>query len=269
MKLGVKCVSVVVIACILCTLFMIPVSAAENVITNGYPIESLYGWSAAPPYGTQLSFSPGGVRVFFTSNPSGRTLGFNYDTFDLRADSKYSFDFKYWLGEYVNPEVTIQITHVATGALLVNSRRMTAQNGENNFKADFYCSASGAYNLYVVATGTNVLPVSSAFVRVERALLTAYSPRPDTSSKADDASSKTQKAQDDALGGKTDEEIQSEVEGAIDFDMDSWDNETTGSMRLFVVNVMNGFGPEYASILLFSCVMGLAIFIIGKKSNKD
>lgn len=73
-------------------------------------------------------------------------------------------------------------------------------------------------------------------------------------------------AEDAALGGKTDEEIQEEISGALEFDFDSF----TGSggfnrVRVLFGNVYNALGTSWQSLFLLSLTIGLGAFLIGRR----
>lgn len=72
---------------------------------------------------------------------------------------------------------------------------------------------------------------------------------------------------DEALGGKSDAEIQGEVEGALDWNKigNSLDFEKAQRMSTFYDRCLTVFGSKYNSLLLLSLILGLAAFLIGRR----
>ena len=268
-----RVVCVIIIGSCIMTLFCIPVLAAPNLLNNGRPIKSLDGWSyLGSSSNLNLSYSSSSASVSVVPRVStlyGLTL--RYHDFLLQSDVKYTREVEFSIAGFTNAVVTVSIYSVDTGSVIDNFVDVIS-NGVHKYTRDFLCPAgqSGRYYFQIaVASSTSTISLSGGLT-VRGVTVSEFSPPPpreDLNSQAPGVQSEAQQAQDDALGGKTQEEIQADIEGAVDFDFNSFDNENTGSMRLFVVNVMNSFGGEYSSLLLFSCVMGLAIFIIGRKAN--
>lgn len=91
------------------------------------------------------------------------------------------------------------------------------------------------------------------------------SPRPGMEEEVQGAEDEYNNAVDDALGGKTDEEIQQEAEAAADYDFDSLDQVAVSGVQGFMNSLLNVLGTDYLSLLLFSCTMGLCIYVIGRR----
>lgn len=74
-------------------------------------------------------------------------------------------------------------------------------------------------------------------------------------------------ATDEALGGKSETEIQGEVDGALDWNKigNSVDFEKAQRMSTFYDRCLTVFGSKYNSLLLLSLILGLAAFLIGRK----
>ena len=71
--------------------------------------------------------------------------------------------------------------------------------------------------------------------------------------------------ENDALGGKSDEQIQQEVDSALSFDVDSLDSNATGSLATYFDGLLVVFGADYQSLLMLALSLGLAAFIIGRR----
>lgn len=88
---------------------------------------------------------------------------------------------------------------------------------------------------------------------------------PDYGNDLNNKSDELTELEDGALGGKTDEEIQAEVDEALDFDMDSLDNNASVAMSGLFDGLLVVFGADYQSLLLLALSLGLAAFIIGRR----
>lgn len=86
-------------------------------------------------------------------------------------------------------------------------------------------------------------------------------------SEVDGMTSQLENLESEALGGKTDEEIQSEAASAADFDYDSLNSQATQGVTGFINDCLDTFGAGYSSLLLFSCSIGLCIFVIGRRGG--
>lgn len=72
-------------------------------------------------------------------------------------------------------------------------------------------------------------------------------------------------ATSDAMGGKTDEEVQAEVESSLDTDKIGLDFNKANRISSFFDNLLNAFGSSYKALLLLSLSLGLAAFLIGRR----
>lgn len=72
-------------------------------------------------------------------------------------------------------------------------------------------------------------------------------------------------ATDSALGGKSDEDIQNEVSGALDTDDLDIDWTKANRMSTFYDRCLKAFGSEYSTLLLLSLILGLSAFLIGRR----
>lgn len=72
-------------------------------------------------------------------------------------------------------------------------------------------------------------------------------------------------ATDNALGGKSDEEIQDEISSALDSDSLDLDFNKAGRISAFFDGLLNCFGDDYKSVLLLSLSLGLGAFLIGRR----
>lgn len=87
----------------------------------------------------------------------------------------------------------------------------------------------------------------------------------DSTDKIDGTTSDIADAEKDALGGKTDEEIQQEVEDAFEIEDDAVNPEDGEKVSELFMGLLDCFGPEYETLLVISLTLGLAGFIIGRK----
>ena len=69
----------------------------------------------------------------------------------------------------------------------------------------------------------------------------------------------------DALRGKSEEEIQSEVSAALDPDKVNIDFDKAGRISWFFDKLLECFGSSYQSVLLLSLTLGLGAFLIGRR----
>lgn len=72
-------------------------------------------------------------------------------------------------------------------------------------------------------------------------------------------------AKDGALGGKSDKEIQAEINSALDSDKIGLDFTKAGRISNFFDNLLNAFGSGYKTLLMLSLSLGLAGFLIGRR----
>lgn len=72
-------------------------------------------------------------------------------------------------------------------------------------------------------------------------------------------------ATDEALGGKSDEEISEEINNALDSDKVDIDFEKAGRLSSFFDNLLNCFGSPYETVLLLSLSLALGAFLIGRR----
>ena len=71
-------------------------------------------------------------------------------------------------------------------------------------------------------------------------------------------------ATDEALGGKSDEEIQEEINSALSGDI-GLDFTKANRISNFFDDLLTAFGASYKSLLLLSLSLGLAAFLIGRR----
>lgn len=71
-------------------------------------------------------------------------------------------------------------------------------------------------------------------------------------------------ATSDALGGKSDAEIQAEIDGALSGDI-GLDMNKAGRISGFFDDLLDAFGADYKSLVLLSLSLGLAAFLIGRR----
>lgn len=85
--------------------------------------------------------------------------------------------------------------------------------------------------------------------------------------KVDGAIGDIDDATNNALGGKTEAEIQAEVSGALDFNniQNGLDWDKANRMSVFYDRSLEAFGSGYNSLLLLSLVLGLGAFLIGRR----
>ena len=73
-------------------------------------------------------------------------------------------------------------------------------------------------------------------------------------------------ATDEALGGKSEAEIEAEVSGALDpKQLGNIDVTKAKRMSTFYDRCLKSFGTDYNSLLLLSLILGLAAFLIGRR----
>lgn len=88
---------------------------------------------------------------------------------------------------------------------------------------------------------------------------------PDANKDLDNAGEQMGNLENDALGGKSDEEIANDVNSALSFDVGSLDSNAQAGVSGFFDGLLIVFGVDYQSLLVLSLSLGLAAFIIGRK----
>lgn len=87
----------------------------------------------------------------------------------------------------------------------------------------------------------------------------------EASDNIDDVTGDITDAENAALGGKTDEEIQQEAKNTLDLDGDTLDFDSARRFTNFFDGLLLCFGGDYEVLLILSLVLGLAAFIIGRR----
>ncbi len=72
-------------------------------------------------------------------------------------------------------------------------------------------------------------------------------------------------AEDAALGGKSDAEIQDEVDNALNFDISVFDSTKIGKIHSLFDNVLDALGSSWQSLFILSLTLGLGAFLIGRR----
>lgn len=88
---------------------------------------------------------------------------------------------------------------------------------------------------------------------------------PDHNEDLDNAGQQMEDLENEALGGKSDEQIQQEVDQALDFEMGSLDQDAQQGISGFFDGLLDVFGPDYQALLMLALSLGLAAFIIGRR----
>lgn len=86
-----------------------------------------------------------------------------------------------------------------------------------------------------------------------------------TTSNVDDAVGGVGDSTSAAMGGKSDAEVQADVDAALSFDDSDIDYTVAGKISGFFDGLLDVFGKKYKSLLLLSLTLGLAGFLIGRK----
>lgn len=81
----------------------------------------------------------------------------------------------------------------------------------------------------------------------------------------DSTTSDFSNAESAALGGKTDAEIQEEVNNAINFDFSVFDSTKLGKIHSLFDNVLDALGSSWQALFLLSLTLGLGAFLIGRR----
>lgn len=88
---------------------------------------------------------------------------------------------------------------------------------------------------------------------------------PNVDQDLDNKSDEMGQLENDALGGKSDEDIKQDVDNALSFDVGSLDSSATGSMSGFFDDLLGVFGADYQALLMLALSLGLAAFILGRR----
>lgn len=88
---------------------------------------------------------------------------------------------------------------------------------------------------------------------------------PDKNEDLDNAGEQMGNLENDALGGKTDEEIANDVNSALSFDVGTLDADAQAGVSGFFDGLLVCFGADYQSLMMLALSLGLAAFIIGRR----
>ena len=90
----------------------------------------------------------------------------------------------------------------------------------------------------------------------------------DTADKTDDAVNSLGSAEDEALGGKSDEEIKEEVNDALG-QVTFPDQKPDNIIQVGIVfnDLLDAFGMQYQSLLILALSLGLGAFLVGRQYN--
>ncbi len=87
----------------------------------------------------------------------------------------------------------------------------------------------------------------------------------DSSNRVDDMTGDFGNAENDALGGKTDEEIQEEVNNALsDYELPDETLDNVSIVGDTFLDLLEAFGAEYQSVMVLALTLGLAAFLVGR-----
>lgn len=88
---------------------------------------------------------------------------------------------------------------------------------------------------------------------------------PDKNEDLDNAGEQMGNLENDALGGKTDEEIANDVNSALSFDVGTLDADAQAGISGFFDGLLVCFGADYQALMMLALSLGLAAFIIGRR----
>ena len=88
---------------------------------------------------------------------------------------------------------------------------------------------------------------------------------PDKNKDLDNTGEQMGSLENDALGGKSDEEIANDVNSALSFDVGSLDSDAQAGVSGFFDGLLVVFGADYQALMMLALSLGLAAFIIGRR----
>lgn len=91
------------------------------------------------------------------------------------------------------------------------------------------------------------------------------SPAPGKDDELNGAMSDYDDAYNEAVGGKSDQEIVDEVSGQVDYDYGALDQQSVSGVTGFLSDLLDSFGADYKSLLMLSLTIGLAVYVIGRR----
>lgn len=216
----------------------IPVKDIE--IRNGYTIDitgtlEMLGLPAADNFLVELTFT-NEERVYLSSGKPANNSEFTYNV----SWTNKSNEFKYLKD--------ITLTHVYVHGFSANEITMIYQLDDIAINI----SIKDATNQDVIDNqNKNASEIMNG--------------GPDYSKVDDSFSGDLSNAESNALGGKTEEEIQAGVNSALNNGTDDIDFGKASRISSFFDSCLNVFGGSYSSLLLFSLCMALAAFLIGRR----
>ena len=88
---------------------------------------------------------------------------------------------------------------------------------------------------------------------------------PDKNKDLDNTGEQMGNLENDALGGKSDEEIANDVNSALSFDVGALDSNAQAGVSGFFDGLLVVFGADYQALMMLALSLGLAAFIIGRR----
>lgn len=144
---------------------------------------------------------------------------------------------------------SVTINATANDSVLSNSMQfdVTVNNviADNDNMTDIYWGRSATVSYDIAAD------FSSAF--------------DDSTSKVNGLTSDLGNLESSAMGGKSDDDLNSEIDGVLG--ENPVDSLKSSKISSFIEGCLDAFGKEYKSLLLFSCSIGLCIFVIGRRAG--
>lgn len=279
-------------------LFCIPASAASQLDWTGVkPTSFQFYISETGTYGNldyTSDLQPNHVDnivYYFSAPPLATELLLRFDLVEpVILDSSYEYEISFTFGGQLITQVHTRINRVSVQLI-----GKDVSGGDVSFEYDAM-SMADYQDMSVTFYDSNLRGVN--FSRITSVLFTYYIPQnfdneliwihtpgeititkapdplidgdgtplaPDYNEELDNAGTQMDELEQEALGGKTDEEIQQEVENALSFDTDSLDKNASSAMSGFFDDLLDVFGADYQALLMLALSLALAAFIIGRR----
>lgn len=225
----------------------------------------------------------------------GIELSFLFDRFSFASGTNYTFNFEFLVNASYGVAIasadvslldgTVSSDSVQVSAVLqsgfyvvrgsVPASAMAGMSGVDRVRVYFYTMATAEgtslqlftdnNNTYFVSSGDWMDEIGDKIDDQTDVIVngvgTPLPEQPDVDGEIADI----EDAENAALGGKSDEEIQQDVDAALDYDINSIDKDAASTVSGFFDDLLTCFGSSYESVLLLSLTLGLASFIIGRR----
>ena len=274
------CTVTVILSILTCSVF-----AADDVINTSFtPSTQFYVTGNGIPLTAGPRDSTNATFFAATGVGSSKFYVRHYANFDIKipARDKFIFRFNYdAIWGSMGTDVTLVVDFVtASGSVISRSVVFPAEYTGPAVRKAYY-DFSLSLNVDVVRIsdvshsydfrGSSAWNVGLVTVYPFSFIYPGYvSPRPDLPGKVTDTLNEDERLREEAIG-KSDDEIAAELEGIDELSGEVFniigDSVNITEFNYFFDDMFNVFGLQYQALVFFSLVMGLGIFIIGRRAG--